>query len=339
MGKYLHNHVVTAGYIRRFTDDFGNVKRVELAAPDEPERRRPETVGHRRFFENREIAETMENRLSVIEGAGLEVLQEIDALWPLESDARFDQRFKLARLVAVHMVRNPDFHLRTAKATAVSISQRLPEYNLDTGGQKELLRHITSEPFIVGHMMSMIRKNASLIASAHWTLVEFDTRLLATSDQPVTIMPILPEGITAPVATQPATGLLNCEEIRFPIDPNRLLLFTWANSLDTPAPLPGSDDIAADLNRATIGQAEQEWFHHPERRPTRLHRSGVFAVEECAPIGRRLLPDYGSAPALQSPRRREAERCIERMTEEDEQPNEDGKISIYVGRVKAEEFR
>jgi len=158
MGKYLHNHVVTAGYIRRFTDDFGNVKRVELAAPAEPKRRRPETVGHRRFFENREIAKTMETRLSVIEGAGLEVLKEIDALWPLESDERFDRRFKLARLVAIHMVRNPDFHLRMAKATAVSISQRLPEYNLDAGAQKELLRHVTSEPFRVGHMMSMIRK-------------------------------------------------------------------------------------------------------------------------------------------------------------------------------------
>jgi hypothetical protein len=101
MGRYLHNHVVTAGYIRRFTDDFENIQRVELAAPAEPERRRPETVGHRRFFENREIAKTMENRLSVIEGAGLEVLKEIDALWPLESDERFDQRFKLARLVAI----------------------------------------------------------------------------------------------------------------------------------------------------------------------------------------------------------------------------------------------
>src|SRR6476659_5389519 len=124
MGKYLQNHVVTAGYIRRFTDDFGNIERVELAAPDEPERRRPETVGHRRFFENREIAEMVENQLSVIEGAGLEVLKEIDTLWPLDSDERFDQRFKLARLVAIHMVRNPDFHLRMAKATAVSISQR-----------------------------------------------------------------------------------------------------------------------------------------------------------------------------------------------------------------------
>jgi hypothetical protein len=336
MAEYANNHVVTAGYTRGFTDGSGNVLRVDLANPHKaPEPRRPETVGRRRYyFEDPVIARTMERHLSRIESAGLEVLREIDALWPFDPDNRFDQRWKLARLVALHMVRTPDFHTRTARATTLSVAQRLPEYSLNAGQQEELLEFITSEQFVVGHMMSMIRKNASLIASAHWTLIEFDDRLLASSDQPVTIVPILPKGATTRLEPQPPTGLLNCEEIRFPISPHRALLFTWLNDLDVPAPVRGDAEIAANLNRATIGQADQEWFYHPALRPTRLPSRGVFTINECSAIGRNLLPDYDAEAASESPRREEARNCIERMTEEDEEPDADGKIKIYVGRVK-----
>lgn len=342
MGKYLHNHVVTAGYVRRFTDASGRVTRVDLSAPvgQRSELRRPERVGYRtRFFSNREIASAMERQLSVIEGAGLEVLRDIDALWPLESDKRFDHRFKLALLVAVHMVRNPSFHQRMARATAMALPRRLSEYKLDAGQQEELLQHLTSEHFVVERMISMIRQNASLVASAHWTLLEFSDRLLATSDQPVTVVPVLPDGMSAPVDPQPTTGLLNCEEIRFPIDSRRALLFSWANELDTQRPLTADVDLAAELNRATIAQADQEWFHHPARIPTRIAGGRLIPDEGCHPLARRLLPDYDSVAALESPRRHEARRCIERMTDEGEQSDENGKISIYVGRVRAGKFR
>lgn len=308
--------------------------RVDLTKPvnEKAERRTPKTVGYRpRYFANREIARRAEQRLSVIEGKGLEVLNQLDEVWPLEGKGTIEPRWYLARLVAVHMVRNPGFWDKMAQSASISIAQRLPEYKLNATQERELLQVLTSEEFAVDHMFSMIAKSASMIASAHWTVIEFEDRLLATSDQPVTAVPLLDDGAKTPVDPQPAHGLLNTEEFRFPIDPNRALLFTWADALDTPEPVQGDDDIAANLNRSVIGQAELEWFHHPARRPTTLPRSGLY-TEDCTALGRLLLPNYSTAAAVDSPRRREANRCIERMTEEDGL-TEDGKMTIYVGRV------
>lgn len=337
IAKYIDNHVVTAGYTRRFVDDDGCVLRIDLTkqVSEEAKRRTPETVGYRpRYFADREIARRAEQRLSVIEGKGLEVLNRLDEVWPLEGKGTIKPRWYLARLVAVHMVRNPGFWDKMAQSASISLAQRLPEYKLDATQERELLHVLTSEAFAVNHMFSMIAKSASMIASAHWTVIEFEDRLLATSDQPVTAVPLLDDGATTPVDPQPPRGLLNTEEFRFPIDPHRALLFTWANEPDTPEPIHGDDDIAANLNRSVIGQAEQEWFHHPARRPTRLPSSGIY-TEDCTALGRLLLPSYDTAAAVNSPRRNEASRCIERMTEEAGFA-EDGKMTVYVGRLEVE---
>ncbi len=334
ISKYADNHVVTAGYTRRFADPAGCVRRVDLRKPPEAEaeRRNPKTVGYRSgYFTDPKIAREAERRLSVIEGKGLEALADLDKRWPLEGERSLESRVDLARLVAVHMVRTPAFRGATAKAQAVSLARKMPEYQLDPSQEKELLHHLTSEEFVIDHMFSMITKNTSMIASAHWSLIEFDDRLLASSDQPVTAVPLLGDGDKAPIQPQPIRGLLNPEEFRFPIDPSRLLLCTWVNDLDAPEPIRADDDIAADLNRAVIAQADQEWFYHPARRPTSLPRSGV-RVEGCSAVGRSLLPGYDAAVAVESGRRHEANNCIEKMTED--APNENGEIKIYVGRVK-----
>jgi hypothetical protein len=91
---------------------------------------------------------------------------------------------------------------------------------------------------------------------------------LATSDHPVTVVPILRPSETERV--QPITNrfVLECEEIRFAIGPKHALLLTWGDGANDGQRVGCDDQIAAQLNRAVIRQADTEWFHHPARRPT-----------------------------------------------------------------------
>lgn len=317
MGEHVKIHIATAGYLRRFTDTQGHLQTVRPADP--PARRiaprGPETVGYRsRYFADPQIAMAAERRLSRYESAGLKSLRKIDTTWPLEADELFEDRLHIACLVAIHMLRNEAFKQHTARLQVRSVAQRLPEYGLGEDREEILLRELTSERFRVDHMLGMIPKMASLIASAHWSVIEFPAPLLATSDQPVTVVPLLADGVAATVQPHPDHGFLLTEEMRFPIDPRRALLFTWANEPDALEPLRGSDDIAADLNRAVIAQADREWFHSPDRRPTRLPTSGL-RTESCAPVGRELLPEYDADAAMPSRRRHEAVECLDQMIE------------------------
>lgn len=317
VGEHVKIHIVTAGYLRRFTDVRGHLQTVRRADP--PTRRiaprRPETVGYRsRYFTEPEIAMAAERRLSRYESAGLKSLRKIDTTWPLEADELFQDRLHIACLVAIHMLRNEAFKQHTARLQARSLAQRLPEYEMGEAREEILLRELTSERFRVDHMLGMIPKMASMIASAHWSVIEFPAPLLATGDQPVTVVPLLEDGVSATVQPHPDHGFLLTEEMRFPIDPRRALLFTWANELDAPEPLRAGDDIAADLNRAVIAQADREWFHNPDRRPTRLPTSGL-QTEACASVGRELLAGYDAAAAMASRRRHDAVECLDQMIE------------------------
>jgi hypothetical protein len=317
MGAYVKNHIVSAGLLRRFTDPHGGLQRVDIGAAfgTASERRRPQTVGYReRFFSDPEVARCAEQRLNLYETVGLQALDRITDTWPLEDEVRYPDRLDIACLVAVHIVRNPAFRLFIAGLQNGTVEDSLRGYGLPAEQEKLFLEHVTSEAFRVDHMLGQIPKMASLIASTHWTLIEFPAPLLALSDQPVTVLPLLPAGFKATVQPHPGSGFAFTEEFRMPVDPRHALLFTWANELDAPEPVAGSDDVAADLNRAGIAQADGEWFHHPDRRPTQLPLTAVRSTE-CQPLGRLLLPDYGAIPAAESQRRADALECLEQMIE------------------------
>lgn len=317
MGGYVKNHILTAGLSRRFTDPTGCVQRVIVGAPfgTPSERRRPQTVGYReRFFSEPDIARHAEQRLNGFETAGLQALDRIKDNWPLEDGKPYEDRLHIASLVAVHIVRNPAFRQFIAGLQNGTVEESLEGYDLPADQEERFLEHVTSEAFRVDHLLGLLPKMASLIASTHWTLIEFPAPLLALSDQPVTVLPLLPDGFKAAVKSHPGTGFAFTEEFRMPIDPQHALLFTWANELDTPGPVAGSYDAAADLNRAGIAQADKEWVHHPDRRPTCLPTTAV-PTTECQPHGRLFLPDYGPVQAAESPRRANTLECLEHMIE------------------------
>jgi len=215
------------------------------------------------------------------------------------------------------MARNPASFEATVRMSRRTIAENTEAYRdgLSEKQFRELLLHLTSEAFQVDHMLDLIPKHASLIASMHWTLLKFPEPLLATSDQPVTVMPILPEGVVARVTAMPSSGFVMTEEARFALDPWRALIFTWVNDIDSQRPVLAPDDFAAELNRAVIAQADREWFHHPDRRATRLKQNDLD-VEVCGSLGCEVLPEYTTSSALESPRRLHAGRLLQRMIDQ-----------------------
>lgn len=317
VADFRNTHIVTAGYLRRFADRklIQPVKKGATVTDRPPPAKHPSKVGIRTdFFTDPELAAKAEKVFNQYETRGLEALRRVQDNWPLERGSGALDRLAIAGLVALHMVRNPTFKDYMAALGAACVERVIQEGELSPAAEARYVEEVTSEAFAVDQLLSMIPKGVSLIASAHWTLAEFPDRLLATSDQPVTVVPILPEGTRAPVDAAPRGGFMFAEEIRFPIDPEHGLLFTWVEGRDTGNVVMGTDDLAADLNRAVISQADREWFHHPQRRPTGLPTSGV-RIDTCRPIARDLFADYGATQAATSLRRRVTAERIDRMVE------------------------
>jgi Protein of unknown function (DUF4238) len=314
---YRKPHIVTAGYLRRFSDGRLIQPVKSDAAPTDKRipPRHPGTVGIRTdFYADSALAAEAEKSLNGYETRGIEALGRLKERWPLERGSGALDRLAISELVAVHTVRNPAFRHHLDRLRTANVARTIREGTLRQEAEVAFIVESGSERFAVEHLLSLVPKTASLIASAHWTLIEFPDRLLATSDQPVTIVPILPEGTRAPVDPAPRGSILFSQEFRFPVDPSHALLFTWAEGRDTPVVVTGTDDLAADLNRAVISQADAEWFHHPARRPTSLPMSGV-RTDACSPIAGHLIPDYGPIVAAESLRRRAASEHLDTMIE------------------------
>ena len=96
------------------------------------------------------------------------------------------------------------------------------------------------------------------------------------------------------------------------LDPHHALVLTWLNEPDDGPRILGDDQLAAELNRAVIGQTDEQWFHHPARRPTTL-TPPLLTTQACGPVGRRLFPDYGYQDVVQSQRRLDTLRNLQRV--------------------------
>jgi hypothetical protein len=314
MGAYRKNHIATRAYLQGWTDPAGLLVRVSLKAGREEKQLPPGAVGVRsRFFRDPAVAASAEKTMNVYETRAISVLRRIDDLWPL-SDS---DRWALAGLLAVHIYRSPLGRGRINEISMTELERRKHEYRASMSPKQleafyGMVRH---ERFEVQYMLETIPKTAALIASAHWSLVKFPLPLLATSDQPITVVPLLDDG-TAPLQTLPTTGLLGTEEFRFALGPESALICTWMDRPDGEPPIAGDEAMAAQLNRAVIGQADGEWFYRPGRRPTTITADNLRPVG-CRPIGRLFLPGYGIAHVRRSRRRIETMRNAETMIETD----------------------
>lgn len=318
MGEsHSSNHIATKSYIKGWADPEARnrVARVMLDDPlGQSELKHPRRVGARENFfgADPDLRKQTEERFNKFESKGIEALRQLEDSWPPTGDSRS----AIAGLVGIHMVRNPAFIARATLLSEAEIERKMTAYR-QTMTQEQIATMVTSFrsiQFKIDYMLSLVPKQASLLAGMHWTVIEFPVPLLATSDQPVSVVPILDNGESAEIEAFPRAGFLGTHEIRFPIDPRRALLMTWIEGFDTERAVPASDDIAAELNRTTIAQADREWFHHPARRTTRLKQDDL-GDGFCRPVGQQLDPAYTADAARNSGRRRAAEKILKELVE------------------------
>jgi hypothetical protein len=144
----------------------------------------------------------------------------------------------------------------------------------------------------------------------HWTLIEFSDDSLATADQPVVIIPLLPPGKTVTVRPMLDLPMVDCQEIRMAVSPRHALLLTWHDPRTDKSIVQADAAVAAQLNRAVTRQADRQWFYRPGRRPTTV-TPPFLENAPCTPISGQLLPGYGFPAALASRRRARAGRLLE----------------------------
>lgn len=75
-------------------------------------------------------------------------------------------------------------------------------------------------------MLSLGTKVTVILASMHWTLLEFSRPWLVTSDHPVVMWP-LSERARTPQPTSMDAGVLETLEVRVPVSPHQAILMTW----------------------------------------------------------------------------------------------------------------
>lgn len=316
MAAYRSNHIVSKFYLARWAGSDGRL-RVGRTRDRQLVSRRPEKVGYRNFFwgRNSTVRKHAEEHVNKIESYAADALHRLRQQWPPAPGS--PDWLGLVFLVAVHLWRNPSGQQRLLQIQEQTLEQRSSGYTAGWTEQQisEFFTRVKSDEFRTNIMLGDLHKAASLLGSMHWTLIEFDECLLGTSDQPVTVVPLLKPPTTGSSIAHPQIPLLECEEIRMPLGPQHALLFTWRDEPIEAQPISGNESLAADLNRAVIAQADEEWFHHPDC-PTSLVPP---ALDEgpCSAIGREILPGYGWQSATGSRRRSDAASIIERMIEDD----------------------
>ena len=261
-------HIVPASYLRaweaygRLTVRVGNDSPLDLAASKVGTRR----YAYRRQRPSGEQISDVEWTLSDCESKAAPLLGKLAELWPLGPE----EKSRLAVFIGFQIVRGPRW---------VTWHDALREVRESP---------TTDTPASTARLLRMLKIGAhmgSLVGTMHWSLLEFGSPLLATSDQPVVIWP---RGMRARQPQQTPFDLMDvsCSEIRLPTSPRLALLMTWTDEPDDEAPrLKCRREHAASLNAFTVAQADKQWFHQPGRVPPRA--SGTLL-----PLAPQLMGDY-----------------------------------------------
>jgi Protein of unknown function (DUF4238) len=242
--------------------------------------------------------------LQHLDSAAAPVLRAIVDRWPLD----LDDRGKLAAFFGYQLVRGPrwkEWHerktheildeLRRAGRIPVDPEGKLSEEEIFAAAKQELL----TDTQRLTRMLSLAPKAASVLGSMHWTLVGFNSPILATSDHPVVAWP-LAERSRRPQPTPLEVGLLDTLEVQAPASSRQAIIMTWLDEPDGPI-VKGARQHATNINALTVAQAERQWFHLPGVSPP-------LATGLLLPISPELVRPYDQATAVSSRRRAEITR-------------------------------
>ena len=306
------HHTVTAGYLRRYA--IGS--QVAVHRDGDVATKGVRGVGYvRDLWGSPEVAIAMEARLAELENRALDVLAALPTRWPLLGK----NRSALGAFMAMHIVRMPSYGALVRqmgeRATRDVLSET--EHDLDAEQIAEVEAWLRGDGVHADTLWRHVVRFASFLCSMHWTLVEVERDWLITGDQPVVLLPPVPQPITPASALLPA-GLSYTLEGRFTLDPRRAVLMTWSEDPEERW-VSGSHAQACSINFAIKAQALQEWFSLPGTTPPLL--SPPLLQEWVYPISQELLPGYTVPQAGASGRRAHAERIVREMVEGTPQNN------------------
>jgi hypothetical protein len=230
------------------------------------------------------------------------LVRSFDERWPLSTD----EKVQLAELFAYQLLRGPRWKREFEERGAHVIANRRDE-DAALGIAPQVIDrfndYLLSDRHRFVMMFSTALTLASAIGSMHWTLIEFRSPLIATSDQPVVIWPGAKS--SGPKDTPLGKyGIMESIEIRLPLSPTRAALMTWSDDFDDAhIRVRGTRDHARNLNAFTVAASDRQWFHLPETSPP--VGSGNFH-----PLSIELIPGYGAQTAARSQRRTRADAIV-----------------------------
>lgn len=248
--------------------------------------------------------EKIEGFLNAIESPAARVLRSIGDTWPLPHE----DKFTVAQLIALQLVRGPnirDWHERKIdeerSAFVDRLNHRFPHHDpsplfdrqVDHAIERFKGDAISRDQFV----LDIKDKIAGVLASTHWTLVEFGGPRLATSDDPVVPWSVDDRALSrTPGPRDIDRGLTECLEIWTPLTPRRLLLMTW---LDRQADMrrQAPAHLAATCNAFMRDQAIEHWVAVPGRTPK------AAAPGPMQPLSTQLHLGYDLRAAAESQRR------------------------------------
>jgi hypothetical protein len=318
MGTYTRvkrSHIVPVGYLKGWAADDRLMMRLVGEAQSVPVS--PKNAGVRAAFYRRErpngaAIDDIEWSLSVLESNTLPLLPNVRDAWPLDDE----DKSKLAFLFGYQLVRGPRWRAWYEQGTRQFIDQNVRTQPMRPGSGLETEAEIQAfEKVFLGstrwatRMLSVGTKAAGLLGSMQWSLIEFRTDLLATSDRPVVPWP-LSKRSQPPQVVPFDNGLFETLEFRVPISPRLAVLMTWRDGHNTARVIPGSRDMAANLNAFTIAQAERQWFHSPERVPP-------IGSGQLLPLSPTMFRGYAPHAVQTSQARAAIQRAVTELAEED----------------------
>lgn len=254
-------HIVPACYLRAWELDGKLTVRVDGKCLEMPaEKVGTRSRAYRRQRPNGDLINDVEGTLSQIEGDAAPLLATLSERWPVSQE----EKSQLAVFFGFQIVRGPRW---LSWADALAEAYAATESATDGG---------TSTPPSTTRLLAMLSggtQMSALVGTMHWSLLEFRSPAVATSDHP---MVIWRQGVRSqrPMARPFDLDDIACREIRVPVSPRHAILMTWCDEPDDEAPrISCARQDAAALNAFTIAQAERQWFHRPGREPPRASGS------------------------------------------------------------------
>jgi Protein of unknown function (DUF4238) len=260
------NHTVNESYLRGFADDDGFLTGVELPG----DARFPISVGDATVRKNFYVvrlpdgseSDQAEDDFGQVESDAAVAIRTLieDRAWPIPSDVRT----RIAEWVALQYLRVP-WVRQFAREIAEGLSEVGLEVPAGTGERSTVFMpadQVDRHGAPAFHL-EFIRRQAAAVAQMlyerDWVLTFYNRRSLATSDAPVVLRPMIrhSDGTTVAVG--------NAAEVQVPLDRRVALCMRSRRRGDER--MPGTTKTAADLNRATAGNARRYVFHHPDDDP------------------------------------------------------------------------